>query len=466
MLEQTVQQYQAEHGRYPQKLAFSLWSLETMRHQGALEAQILHAMGIKPKWNNQGNIVGTEVIPYSELGRPRIDVVVSATGLYRDAFPNVMLWIAEAIDKVAKMKEDNNFVYRHSMTLKQTLLDEGKSEEDADYLSSVRIFSNESGAYGTGLAGGALDSDSWENDSKLANLYSDRMGFGFGKDEARWSENLSETGLYKKVLSGTDGVVFSRSSNLYALMTNDDPFQYFGGIGLAVRNIDGKTPQMYVSNLRRKGQEKIQTLDQFISNEMRSRYFHPRWIKAMQDSGYAGATAILDRMNNMWGWEVMTPDAVRDDQWQEFFAVYVDDKYDMQMREFFEQHNAEALAQIIERMLEAVRKGYWQADAETLKKMLETYTEIANQHDVVTDNETFTEFVKEQNAGFGLAPLVPGQAAPELANSVSSASQQVSGQKLEQVEQGKQTESDYTLWWLLGGIFFTGMISPFIRVKQ
>ena len=466
MLEQTVQQYQAEHGRYPQKLAFSLWSLETMRHQGALEAQILHAMGIKPKWNNQGNIVGTEVIPYSELGRPRIDVVVSATGLYRDAFPNVMLWIAEAIDKVAKMKEDNNFVYRHSMTLKQTLLDEGKSEEDADYLSSVRIFSNESGAYGTGLAGGALDSDSWENDSKLANLYLDRMGFGFGKDEARWSENLSETGLYEKVLSGTDGVVFSRSSNLYALMTNDDPFQYFGGIGLAVRNIDGKTPQMYVSNLRRKGQEKIQTLDQFISNEMRSRYFHPRWIKAMQDSGYAGATAILDRMNNMWGWEVMTPDAVRDDQWQEFFAVYVDDKYDMQMREFFEQYNAEALAQIIERMLEAVRKGYWQADAETLKKMLETYTEIANRHDVVTDNETFTEFVKEQNAGFGLAPLVPGQAAPELANSVSSASQQVSGQKLEQVEQGKQTESDYTLWWLLGGIFFTGMISPFIRVKQ
>jgi len=466
MLEQTVQQYQAEHGRYPQKLAFSLWSLETMRHQGALEAQILHAMGIKPKWNNQGNIVGTEVIPYSELGRPRIDVVVSATGLYRDAFPNVMLWIAEAIDKVAKMKEDNNFVYRHSMTLKQTLLDEGKSEEDADYLSSVRIFSNESGAYGTGLAGGALDSDSWENDSKLANLYLERMGFGFGKDEARWSENLSETGLYKKVLSGTDGVVFSRSSNLYALMTNDDPFQYFGGIGLAVRSIDGKTPQMYVSNLRRKGQEKIQTLDQFISNEMRSRYFHPRWIKAMQDSGYAGATAILDRMNNMWGWEVMTPDAVRDDQWQEFFAVYVDDKYDMQMREFFEQHNAEALAQIIERMLEAVRKGYWQADAETLKKMLETYTEIANRHDVVTDNETFTEFVKEQNSGFGLAPLVPGQAAPELANSVSSAGQQVSGQKLEQVEQGKQTESDYTLWWLLGGIFFTGMISPFIRVKQ
>ncbi len=465
MLEQTVAEYQAKHGRYPEKLAFSLWSLETMRHQGALEAQILHAMGIKPKWNNQGNIVGTEVIPYSELGRPRIDVVVSATGLYRDAFPNVMLWIAEAIDKVAKMKEDNNFVYRHSMTLKQTLLDEGKSEEDADYLSSVRIFSNESGAYGTGLAGGSLASDSWEDDSKLANLYLDRMGFGFGKDEARWSENLSKTGLYKKVLSGTDGVVFSRSSNLYALMTNDDPFQYFGGIGLAVRNIDGQTPEMYVSNLRRKGQEKIQTLDQFISNEMRSRYFHPRWIKAMQDSGYAGATAILDRMNNMWGWEVMTPEAVRDDQWQEFFEVYVDDKYQMQMREFFEQHNAEALAQIIERMLEAVRKGYWQADPTTLKKMLETYTDIANLHDVVTDNKTFTEYVQQQNVGFGLAPLVAGQAMPEVASLKAVNTEQVSGQKLEEVEQGEPAETDNTLWWLIASIFFAGMLSPLWQRK-
>lgn len=460
MLEQTIAQYQAEQGRYPKKLAFSLWSLETMRHQGALEAQILHAMGIKPKWNKQGNIVGTEIIPYSELGRPRIDVVVSATGLYRDAFPNVMLWIAEAIDKVAKMKEDNNFVYRHSMSLKQNLLDQGKSEEDADYLSSLRIFSNETGAYGTGLAGGSLASDTWQDDSKLANLYLERMGFGFGKDEARWSENLSDTGLYSKVLSGTDGVVFSRSSNLYALMTNDDPFQYFGGLGLAVRHIDGKTPQMYVSNLRRKGDEKVQTLEQFISNEMRSRYFHPRWIKAMQDSGYAGATAMLDRMNNMWGWEVMTPEAVRDDQWQEFFEVYVDDKYQMQMREFFEQHNPEALAQMIERMLEAVRKGYWQASPETLQKLLETYTEIANQHDVATDNQTFVDYVKEQNTGFGLAPLIPNQTADITASS-SAQTQQVSGQKLEQVEQSEPFETDYKLWWLLAGIFFAGMASPF-----
>ncbi|MFC6631968.1 cobaltochelatase subunit CobN [Microbulbifer taiwanensis] len=459
LMDQTIADYHAKHGRFPDKLAFSLWSLETMRHQGALEAQILHALGLKPKWNQQGNVIGTEVIPYSELKRPRVDVVISATGLYRDAFPNVMLWLAEAIDKVAQMKEDNNFVYRHAQALKQGLLQEGKSEEEAQYLSSVRIFSNETGNYGTGLNGASLASDSWETDDKLADLYMRRMGFAYGKDESRWSEDQRESGLYGKVLSGTDGVIFSRSTNLYALMTNDDPFQYFGGIGLAVRNLDGATPEMYVSNLRRKDNIKAQTLDEFVNQEMRSRYFHPRWIQAMQESGYAGATAILDRVNNMWGWEVMTPEAIRDDQWQEMFEVYVDDKYQMAMREFFEEHNAEALAQMLERMLEAVRKGYWEADAETLKKMVETYAELAQEFDVATDNEKFKDFVSEQALGFGLAPLVSGQ-VPDNVSAAAAPTQQVSGQKLEQVEKPPRDDnSQIYLWLLLLGIVLAGFAS-------
>ncbi|GLX81722.1 cobaltochelatase subunit CobN [Thalassotalea eurytherma] len=470
LMNQTIDAYVEKHGKYPDKLAFSLWSLETMRHQGALEAQILHALGLKPKWNRQGNVVDTEVIPMSELNRPRIDVVISATGLYRDAFPNVMLWLAKAIDKVAKMKEENNFVYRHANTLKQELLDKGKSEEDANYLSSIRIFSNETGNYGTGLAASSLASDTWETDDKLADLYLDRMGYAFGYDEKRWSENVGNAlgdgeGLYNKVLSGTDGVIFSRSTNLYALMTNDDPFQYFGGIGLAVRHLDGATPEMYVSNLRKKDQIKTQTLDEFVNQEMRSRYFHPRWIEAMQDSGYAGATAILDRMNNMWGWEVMTPEAIRDDQWQEFFEVYVEDKYQMDMREFFEQANPESLAQILERMLEAVRKGYWQADEETLKKMVETYTEVAAEFDVASQNEKFNEYMDATAAGFGMTPL-----SQALANAMANAQaasmpqiQQVQGQKLEEQVQSQEVDNDYTAVYVLIAIFLLGVFHDVFR---
>ena len=482
LMEQTIKDYVLKHGRYPEKLAFSLWSLETMRHQGALEAQILHALGLKPKWNQQGNVIDTQVIPYSELGRPRIDVVISATGLYRDAFPNVMLWLAKAIDNVAKMKEDNNFVYRHANVLKQTLLDEGKSLEDADYLSSVRIFSNETGNYGTGLAASSLASDTWETDDKLANLYLDRMGFSYGKDETRWSENVADAKLYRKVLSGTDAVIFSRSTNLYALMTNDDPFQYFGGIGLAVRHLDGETPDMYVANLRRKDKLKAQTMKDFLNQEMRSRYFHPRWIQAMQASGYAGATTILDRMNNMWGWEVMTPEAIRDDQWQEFFDVYVNDKYQLDMRAFFEANNAEALAQIVERMLEAVRKDYWQADEQTIKKMVQTYSELALEFDVATDNQSFSDYLDVKAKGFGLMPLslaltqqqvsttakpLPTKVIASKAAAEASTKQlkqdkqleQVTGQKLEQQQaENTQRDRDDRVLYLLLLIFFAGAI--------
>lgn len=463
VMKQTIADYVAKHGRYPQKLAFSLWSLETMRHHGILESQILYALGVKPKWDQRGQVVGTEIIPYSELKRPRIDVVVSATGLYRDVFANIMLLMAEAIDKVAQMKAEYNFVYQHTQELKAKLLAAGKSEQDVAYLSSVRIFSNESGTYGTGLPDMTLNSGGWDDEAPLAEIYLARMGFAYGKDESRWGEDVRSAKLYNKVLSGTDGVIFSRSTNLYALMTSDDPFQYFGGIGLAVRHLDGKTPAMYVSNLRRTDNIKSQTLEEFINQEFRSRYFHPRWIKAMQEAGYPGANVILDRMNNMWGWEVMTPEAIRDDHWQAFFNVYIEDKYQLDIKAFFEKYNPDALAQILERMLEAVRKDYWPADEATLKRMIEEYTDLAAKYDIFTDNQVFKDFVNAKAAGFGLTPLpAPAQAAAQTAkNGASAATQQVTGQVLKQAKPVEPEPRQYWFLWVFALVFAAGFAWPY-----
>lgn len=437
LAEDNIAAHYQKHGQYPDKLAFSLWSLETMRHQGVLEAQILRTMGVRPKWAPSGQMIGTEIIPYSELKRPRVDVAVTATGLYRDAFPNVILWMARAIDEVAKLKEDGNSLYYNAQKIKTGLLEDGVSEADADYFCTVRIFSNETGNYGTGLASATLDSGSWENDKAMSNVYTQRMGFWFGKDAKRWSEKVEGMDLYSKVLSGTDGVIFSRSSNLYALLTNDDPFQYFGGIAQAVRQIDGKTPEMFVSNLRKAGSEKFETMERFLAKELRSRYFHPRWIEQMQNEGYAGATAMLDRMNNFWGWEVMAPEYVHDEQWQQFFEIYVEDSYDMKLNEWFEEVHPTAQAQMLERMLEAARKEYWKADDDTVRAMTERYIELANRYDVFTDNEAFKQYVDARAQGFGLdmtlATPVDAQAAS--ANPV----QQVEGQQLEKVEK-PQTE--------------------------
>ena len=451
LVEDLIANHYKEKGQYPDKLAFSLWSLETMRHHGVLESQVLAAMGVRPVWDENGFLKGTEIIPYAELKRPRVDVVASATGLYRDAFPNVMLMIAKAIEQVAKLKEDNNSIYENTLALKKSLLAEGVSEDEAEYLSTVRLFSNASGSYGSGLADTALASDTWESDGKLADLYLKRMGYAFGSDAKRWSDQVE--GLYSKALSGTDAVLFSRSSNLYGMNTSDDPFQYFGGMALAIRNIDGASPQMMISNLREKNEERSESFNRFMARELRNRSFHPRWIEEAQKEGYSGASMMLDRLNNFWGWTVMYPEGVTDAQWQEFAEVYVKDKYNMDMREFFEKSNPTNLAQMIERMLEAQRKDYWETDEETLKQLVETYLEIKRDHNVFSENEIFLENLSQQAKGFGLEALLASAndvIAQELAQeaAASQANEMVEGQKLEQVEQ-PQTNDELD-WQTLG----------------
>ena len=463
LVEDSIAKYHAEHGKFPDKLAFSLWSLETMRQHGVLESQIMAALGVKPKWDRRGMVVGTEIIEYKDLKRPRVDVAISATGLYRDAFPNVMLLLAKAIQDIAELKEESNSVYKNAQALKEEMLANGASEEDALYLSSVRIFSNETGAYGTGLDGATLATDTWEQDDKLADLYMARMGYAFGADASRWSESVDPKtagNLYGKVLSGTDGVIFSRSSNLYGMITSDDPFQYFGGIALAVRNLDGESPEMYISNLRKTSDMKNETLDKFLGRELRTRTFHPRWIDEMQKEGYSGALTVLDRMNNFWGWTVMDPDSVNNEQWQEFVEVYVNDKYDMQMKEFFEQNNPYALAQMVERILEAERKEYFQTDEATLQKLTETYLEMANKYDIYTENEVFKDKLETLAQGFGLDFKLPEkmsqqamEAAQQLANQEmqpaanENATEFVTGQKLEKQTQ-QEVETDYEVLWV------------------
>lgn len=467
LMEDLIANYYTDHGAYPDKLTFSMWSIETMRHLGVVESQVLYAMGVRPVWNDSGRVTGTEIIPYSELKRPRIDVVLSATGLYRDGFPNIMMMIAKAVEKVAQLKEDNNFVYRHANKLKAELIASGMDKEEANKLSTIRIFSNESGNYGTNVASASLASDTWKAEDKLAKLYLSRMGFSYGSDEKTWGKKLENIDLYAKNLTGTDAVVFSRSSNVYGLLSSDDPFQYMGGISLAVRHLDGKSPEMFISNLRDPDNSRSEPLGRFLATELRTRQFHPQWIKEIQAEGYAGTLTTLDVLNNFWGWQVVDPDNVRDDQWQEFFEVYVQDKYELNMREWYEDNNAHALAQMIERMLEAARKEYWAADADTLRELTDTYIQLVKKYDVLTHNESFQEYVNEKALGFGLAPLTPLAQVTNLPNQAASQvmqAKQVAGQKMQQVQPSEVTTDSkvYYLVSLIAGFFAVGFLYQFV----
>lgn len=520
LMREFIEEYYAEHWSYPKKLTFNLWSLETMRHHGVLESQILYAMGVRPIWNEQGfsdkyiqgialsfaknylpdflakwlvgfvtlprvewvldllpdrisskpkkmihyakvanvgDIIDVEIIPYSELKRPRIDVTISATGLYRDTFASTMKLLAKAVDKVASLKEEHNYVYANAKALKSELLDQNLSEQDATMLSTVRIFANKSGYYGSGV-NKLVDTQNFSGDidASIARDYLEERGYYYGSDEKSWGAKLDGVDLYAKNLSGSDAVIFSRSSNLYGMLTSDDPYGYFGALSLAIRSIDGKNPPSYISNLRDIDGAKMQTTSQFMSMELRSRYFHPNWISEMRAEGYSGAQNVLDVVNNFWGWQVVDPDVVRDDQWQEFFEVYIKDKYDLDVKEWFESSSPDNLAQIMERMLEAVRLGYWQSDEATVEELKSRYKELAKKYNIKSYNSEFNKLLEsDQVGGFGLAQARANISKAEAVSEATKQGQLLEQQKMQEVE--KSYKEQFLMLMLLA-VVLAGML--------
>ncbi|HWK69360.1 MAG TPA: cobaltochelatase subunit CobN [Burkholderiaceae bacterium] len=465
--EQLLAAHKEQSGQTPRKLAFSLWSVETMRHQGLLEAQALWLMGVEPVWDKGGRVVDVKRVDREALGRPRVDVVLSATGLYRDHFPNVLKQLARAAQLAAQAEEADNPVAANAQAIAQRLLQQGATAQEANLAGQTRIFSSASGQYGTGLDDATLATDSWtgkeEGDRKLAALYLSKMQFAYGPDESKWGSagaaGGSAVNLYAEQLKGTEGAVLSRTSNTYGMLTTDDPFQYLGGLSLAVRALDGKPPELYISNLRGGGSGKVEGAAGFLSKELATRQFHPGYIKALMEEGYSGTLSVLDATNNLWGWTAVAREIVRDDQWEEMANVYVRDKYELGLEEWFEKENPHALAQTIERMLEAARQEYWNADPATVSELKARYQDLAARFDVHSDNPKFLEYVA---TGTPAAPveLPPARqdaaAEPSAAppSQVSDAStppeqvEQVTGMQLEKVEPG-QAPDDYSLHLVL-----------------
>lgn len=373
-----IEDYHQRHGVYPDKLTFNLWAEETMRHEGIMESQILYLMGIRPKWNERGAVTGVEVIPRQELGRQRIDVTMVPSGLYRDVFSNLMVLLDSAVTIAKNQTEEDNILRDHVLKTRKMLTDKGIAEDKAERLAAVRIFTEPSGAYGTNLSTVIPKSNTWDNEKKVADVYFMRMSHMFGQGfwsakEEQGQEDVSRT-LLKNALSGSKIAIHSRSSNVYATLDNNDFFQYLGGAAMAIRAIDGKTPEVYVTNMSNPKMPKQETLEKVMGREMRSRYLNPEWIKTMMKEGYAGARFIDKVVEHLWGWQVTVPEAVDAAKWNEMYETYVLDRNGLNIKEMFrEARNMHAYQSLVARMLETVRKDYWKPNKEIVENLAIEY---------------------------------------------------------------------------------------------
>lgn len=418
LAEELVDDYRSKHdGKYPEKITMNLWSTECIRHEGIMEAQILKLMGVKPVWDGYGKVKGVELIPSALLKRPRIDVVIVPSGLYRDLFSNLMNLLDEAVQLVLKQDETDNYIREHILATKKMLIQEGVTDEKlAERLASVRMFSVPSGAYGTGTANVIGASGTWDNEEQVSQVYFNRMSHLYGQGfwgtkaedlNASMPEGLSLR-LFKKSLSGTNVVVHSRSSNVFGALDNDDFFQYLGSTAMAVRSVDGKTPDVIVTNLSDPANVAQETLDKYIGREMKTRYLNPKWINKMLDEGYAGARFINKVVFNLWGWQVTVPEAIDENKWMQVYETYVEDKYQLDIKEKFRKaENMYAYQTMLSRMIETVRKGYWHADRKTLETMVKEFNSTVEEvglscNENVCNNTPLSDYLLKELS------LVPG----------------------------------------------------------
>ena len=240
---QMFEKYLKEEGNYTNKIGIILWACEIVRNEGVNEATVLHLLGMKPVWDKNDRVVGVTPIPDAALARPRIDVHIQSSGLYRDSFPNVILLLDEAVQQAVQLKDVENFIAENSRKIEGFLLKKGYGEKGAKRLSKLRVFSAKPGSYGSKISALIPNSGTWENEQEIVDVFIHQVSYAYGK--GIWGKSLKSA--YRKNLEDINITMHSRSSNLYMTMDNDDVFQYLGGLSLAVKSVSGAYPDVLVS---------------------------------------------------------------------------------------------------------------------------------------------------------------------------------------------------------------------------
>lgn len=427
--------YQKKHdGKYPEQVGVILWSVETIRDEGINISTALYLMGMTPVWDHRDKVRDVVPIAGSELKRPRIDVLLQMSGLFRDSFPTVALLLDKAVKRAATLTDIENYLRKHSTVLEESLIKNGYSASDAKKISLIRLFSAPPGAYGTKVSNMASASGLWEKDDIVAEQgFVQMQSFGYSSD--MWGDKM--TPVYRKHLKNVDATLHTISSNLYGTMDNDDMFQYLGGLSMAVKKESGKDPDVFVSMQREKGDGHIENLATTLGKEIRSRYLNPAWIEGMKKESYAGAREMAQFMENMWGWQVTTPEAVDNTKWEQTFEVYVEDKHGLEIKEFFNKENPWAYQSMTARMLEAVRKKYWSADEKITKKLAAEYALNVVEKGVACCDHTCNNPVLNQMVVSIIS--IPGVLSPDIVEKFTIAIEKATGTPLDkQVQERHQ----------------------------
>ena len=363
----------------PESIAMVLWGTDNLKSEGGPIAQVLALMGARPRFDSYGRLAGAELIALAELGRPRIDVVITLSGIFRDLLPLQIKLLAEAAFLAASADEaaERNFIRKHALAFQAQ---HGGDLETA----SLRVFGNAEGAYGSNI-NSLIDNSRWEDGDELAETYSRRKGFAYG----RAGRPVQQAALLRSVLADVELAYQNLDSVELGITTVDTYFDTLGGVSRAIKRAkvakDGDraaVAPVYIGDQTRDsfGGGTVRTLSEQVALETRTRMLNPKWYEGMLKHGYEGVRQIEVHVTNTMGWSATTGQ-VQPWVYEQLSATFM---LDPAMRERLAQLNPTASARVANRLLEASERQYWQPDARTLEALRQAGDELEDRLEGVT----------------------------------------------------------------------------------
>jgi magnesium chelatase subunit H len=361
--------YQSEHGSYPRAMALVLWGLDNIKTQGEGVAQALWLLGVRPVRDGLNRVTQVAAIPLAELKRPRIDVVMTVSGIFRDLFSPTVELLDKAVRLVAQLDEPAEMNYVRRNITEQ--IDDTACDFDE---AAVRVFSNAPGNYGTNVNFMVMDSQ-WESEETLGDLFVTRKCFAYGRDSrGRQIEGREARVAMDRALARVEATYQNIDTFEIGITDVDHYFEYLGGISKAVEKRARARPAIYLSDSLSRD-AKIRTLEETVQLETRAKTLNPKWYEGMLKHGFRGVAEIENHVSNTFGWSA-TADAVDDWVYTEVAKTFLLDEEMLTRLSSLNPHSAHSL---VNRLLEAHGRGYWAADADMVNRLREILGALEDQ---------------------------------------------------------------------------------------
>lgn len=361
LVKEMLAQLTQQQGNLPETVAMVLWGTDNLKSDCEGVAQVLSLVGARTITDELGKVADVQLLSLEELGRPRIDVVVTVSGIFRDLLHHQMNLLDKAIRMAAEADEpiEFNFVRKHSLAHAEEM---GVTLNEA----ATRVFTNEPGHYGANV-NHLVESGNWEDEQELSDAFIGRKSYAYGARGQWWDAR----DVMEKSLATVDATFQNIDSFEIGISDIDHYYEYLGGITKSVELLRGKRPPVLVADAISLG-GRLSTLEQMVRLESRAKLLNPKWYDAMLAHGYEGVSEIETRVSNTYGWSA-TANAVEGWVYSDISETFL---LDEEMRERLSAANPHATAGIARRLLEAEARGFWDADDEMLDQLRDIYGEL------------------------------------------------------------------------------------------